>query len=268
MAETISSVQNPRVKNLVRLRHGGHRKRQRKFLIEGLREISRAIECGWELDTLFFCEDLFKSAEAFDLLHLAEEKAIELIRMTVDPFTKSAYRQGADGLLAVAGQREGSLDQLHLGTSPLLVVVESIEKPGNLGAIFRTADAAGADALIITGAVTDPFNPNCIRASQGAFFSLPFCCSDNATTIDFLERSGILPVPTSPDASRYLWEVDLRLPVAVVFGSEDDGLSADWLQNFSPCKLPMKGITDSLNVASTVAITLFEAVRQRANAIR
>ena len=265
MAETISSLQNPRVKNRVRLRHGGHRKRQGKFLIEGLWEISRAIACGWTLESRFVCEALFKSPEAFELLHESEERGIELVRMSVDPFMKSAYRQGADGLLSVAAKRQCSLDNLPLGTTPLLIIVESIEKPGNLGAIFRTADAAGADALVITGAVTDPFNPNCIRASQGAFFSLPFSFSDNATTIDYLERTGIQPVATSPDGEENLWDADLRLPSAIVLGSEDNGLSADWLQNFKSYKLPMSGVTDSLNVASTAAVTLFEAVRQRSN---
>lgn len=263
MPESISSVQNPRVKNLVRLRHGGHRKRQNRFIIEGLREISRAINCNWSIESLFFCEDLFKSPGAFDLLHEAEEKNIEIVQMTADPFLKGAYRQGADGLLSVAIQKQGSLNELTLKDPPLLIVVEAIEKPGNLGAIFRTADAAGADALIITDPVTDPFNPNCIRSSQGAFFSLPFCCSDNATTIDFLERRQISPITTSPDANNDLWEADLRQPTAFIFGSEDNGLSTDWLNNFSPYKLPMQGVTDSLNVASTASIALFEAVRQR-----
>jgi TrmH family RNA methyltransferase len=263
MPETISSVQNPRVKNLVRLRHGGHRKRQGRFLVEGHREIERAIQCEWPIESLFFCEDLFKSDDSFDLLHLAEEKGIEMVQLATEAFQKGAYRQGADGLLSVALQREVSLDQLQLSETPLLVIVESIEKPGNLGAILRTANAAGADALIIADRVTDPFNPNAIRASQGAFFHLPFCCSDNPTIIDFLERREIQIVATSPDSDQLLWDANLTKPTALVFGSEDSGLSDDWLQNFQPFKLPMNGVSDSLNVASTVAVGLFEAVRQR-----
>jgi TrmH family RNA methyltransferase len=231
--------------------------------VEGHREIERAIQCEWPLESLFFCEDLFKSEDAFDLLHLAEEKGIEMVRLSADAFQKAAYRQGADGLLSVAIQREVSLDQLHLSDTPLLVIVESIEKPGNLGAILRTANAAGADALVIADRVTDPFNPNAIRASQGAFFQLPFCCSDNPTIIDFLERRKIQIVATSPDSDQVLWDANLTKPTALVFGSEDSGLSSDWLQNFPPFKLPMNGVSDSLNVASTVAIGLFEAVRQR-----
>jgi TrmH family RNA methyltransferase len=194
---------------------------------------------------------------------LAEKNGIEMVQLSPEAFQKGAYRQGADGLLCVAIQREVSLDQLQLSDTPLLVIVESIEKPGNMGAILRTANAAGADALIIADRVTDPFNPNAIRASQGAFFQLPFCCSDNPTIIDFLERREIQIVATSPDADQLLWDANLGKPTALVFGSEDSGLSDDWLQNFQPFKLPMNGVSDSLNVASTVAVGLFEAVRQR-----
>jgi TrmH family RNA methyltransferase len=263
MPETIRSVQNPRVKNLVRLRNGGHRKRQQRFIVEGFREIQRALSCGWPVESLFFCEDLFKTEEAFDILHAAEEAGIEVVQMTIGPFQKAAYREGADGLLSVALTRELSIDDLKLADPCLLVVVEGIEKPGNLGAILRTANAAGADALVITDPVTDPFNPNTIRASQGAFFDLPFCLTDNATVIDFLERRDINPVLTSPSADKNIWEADLKRPSALVFGSEDRGLSNDWLQNFSSYKLPMQGVTDSLNVASSAAVVLFEAVRQR-----
>ena len=263
MAESITSVSNPRVKALVRLRQGGQRKRRKRFLIEGRREVLRAMECDWPLESLFFCEDLFKSEEAFALVHEAEDKGIDLVRLARDPFLKCAYREGADGLLAVGVEKESGLEQLDLSPQALLVVVESVEKPGNLGAVFRTANAAGADALIITDPVTDPYNPNVIRASQGAFFNLPFCRTDNVELTDFLERKGIQVVATSPDGERLLWQADLRKATALVFGSEDTGLSADWLSNHPAYRLPMKGVTDSLNVGATVAVGLFEAVRQR-----
>ncbi len=263
MPEVISSVQNPRVKNLVRLRTGTHRRRQQRFLIEGHREISRAIRCGWPLESLFFCEDLFKAAGSFDLLHEAEDREIELVQLTSDAFLKAAYRQGADGFLAVCKQVRTRLDDLKLNNCPLVVVVESIEKPGNLGAIFRAADAAGADALVMTGKATDPFNPNCIRASQGAFFDLPFCFADNAELIAFLQARSFQIVATTPKAEKLLWEADMTSSTAIILGSEDDGLSKDWLAECASYKLPMQGVTDSLNVASTASIALFEAVRQR-----
>lgn len=263
MAEVISSIQNPRVKNLVRLREGNHRRRQGRFLIEGFREIQRAIRCDWPVETLFFCDDLFKHAESFDLVQDAEQAGIEVVQMSENAFAKSAYRQGPDGLLAVAVQKLRTLEELELSATPLIVVLEAIEKPGNLGAIFRTANAAGAEALILTETVTDPFNPNTVRSAQGAFFDLPFACSDNASVLNFLEKHKVVPVVTSPSADKLLWDTDMKGPTAIVLGSEDDGLSSDWLDNFTQCKLPMQGITDSLNVASTAAIALFEANRQR-----
>jgi TrmH family RNA methyltransferase len=263
MAELISSVQNPRVKNLVRLRDGSHRRRQKRFLVEGYREIQRASECGWPVESVFFCEDLFKHPESFDLLHDFEEKGVEIVQMTEGPFNKSAYRQGPDGLLAVAMQKSWELEKLPLSENPLLLVLEGIEKPGNLGAIFRTSNAAGVDAIIIAESVTDPFNPNTIRASQGAFFQLPFSHAGNEETMAYLKKRDITPVLTSPNGDKVLWEAPLDKPVALVLGAEDTGLSDDWLGSFEAYRLPMKGITDSLNVASSAAVALFEAVRMR-----
>lgn len=263
MHETISSVQNNRVKNLVRLREASHRRRQQRFLIEGWRELSRAMACAWPLETLFFCEDLFKDPEAFDLLEQIETAGLELVRMTPEAFTKSAYRQSPDGLLATGIQVNRSLEELPLSPCPLLVILESVEKPGNIGAVLRTVSAAGADALILTDPVTDPFNPNVIRASQGAFFEVPFSCTDTPTLQLFLEERGIQPVLASPEGERLFWDADLKGPSALVFGSEDNGLSPAWRDVYPACRLPMKGVTDSLNVSATTAICLFEAVRQR-----
>ena len=263
MPEHITSAQNPRVKNLVRLRDSSHRRRQNRFLVEGFREIERALTCQWPLETLFFCEELFKHADSFDLLHAVEESGTEVVQMAEGPFSKAAFRQGPDGLLAVAHQRSIQLENLHLSGNPLLVVLEGLEKPGNLGAIFRTANAAGADAIILTESVADPYNPNTIRASQGAFFQVQFCIADNTSLMLFLEERGIVPVPTSPSGAGLLWEAPLAGPAAVVLGTEDQGLSEDWLTGFTAYKIPMAGITDSLNVASTAAVALFEAIRQR-----
>jgi TrmH family RNA methyltransferase len=263
MFETIQSVHNARVKNLVRLRESSHRRRQSRFLIEGTREFQRALACGWPMESLYFCEDLFKDEAAFTVVEQAESAGLEVIRLSPEAFGKAAFRQGPDGILATGIQRDRSLSELALSPQPFLVVLESLEKPGNIGAIFRTASAAGADAIVITNMVTDPYNPNAIRASQGAFFEVPFCCTSNEELLLFFEERHIEPIPTSPDGKQLLWDANLRQPVAILLGSEDNGLSADWLDAFPAWKLPMKGVTDSLNVASMAAVSLFETVRQR-----
>jgi len=263
MFETIQSVQNNRIKHLVRLRDGSHRRRQQRFLIEGLREVKRALASQWPMETLYFCEELFKDEHAYEILDLFDKGGLEIIKLTEDPFRKCAYRQGPDGLLAVGMQKERSLESLSLSEIPLLVVMEGIEKPGNLGAIFRTANAAGADAIILTECTTDPYNPNVIRASQGAFFELPFFSTTNSDLKEYLTSNGLQPIATSPEGKELLYSANMRGPTALILGTEDDGLSEDWLKELTAYRIPMKGITDSLNVASTAAICLFEAIRQR-----
>lgn len=265
MFETISSVQNPRVKNLVRLREGSHRRRQGKFLVEGFREIQRALSTRWPMETLFFCEDLFKESDSYQLLEEAEDAGMEMVRMSADAFTKCAYRQGPDGLLATGLQKTNRLHELKLSKVPLLLGLESLEKPGNIGAIFRTASAAGVDALVLTNPVTDPYNPNVIRASQGAFFDVPFYLVENAELMLFMEEMGIQPILTSPAGKDLLWDQDLSKPTMLLLGSEENGLSPDWLDAYPACRLPMQGVTDSLNVAAMGAIATFEAIRQREN---
>jgi TrmH family RNA methyltransferase len=263
MFETITSVQNPRIKNLVRLREHSHRRRQSRFLVEGHREIERAAATGWPLESLFFCEELLKSPASWELVHHLEERSVEVIRLGHQAFAKCAYRQGPDGLLAVARQSHTRLEDLPLGPAPLIVVLEAVEKPGNIGAVFRSANAAGAEALVLTESLTDPYNPNVIRASQGAFFHLPFVRTDNVHLLDFFESRRILPVALSPGGQKTLWEADLRGPVALILGTEKTGLSSDWMEAAQSFRLPMRGVTDSLNVAATAAVAVFEAIRQR-----
>lgn len=265
MQELIRSLQNPRIKHLVRLHESAHRRRQQRFLIEGLREIQRALACDWPVESLCFCEDLFTDPAAITVLELAESNGIELIPVASAPFQKASLRQNPDGLLAVAQRRLPSLEALQLSDCPLILVSEGIEKPGNLGNMFRTANAAGCDALLIANPAADPFNPNTIRASQGAFFQQPFAIADSHACIDFLCAHGITVWVTSPAAYACLWDADLRSPCACVLGAEDDGLSPTWLDDprLRPIALPMQGVSDSLNVASMAAIVAFEAQRQR-----
>lgn len=264
----IQSTANPRVKNLVRLREARHRRRQGLFLIEGLRECQRARAAKWPLETLFFCPELFGEEAAFDLVHGLEAAGTEVVQLAEHVFAKAAYREGPDGFLAVAKMQDRALDQLSLSPAPFLLVAEGVEKPGNLGALLRSADAAGVDALLAADPVTDLYNPNAIRASQGAFFHCPWAVGRSPDLLAW--QKSALPeaqvIVTTPQAERLLWEVDLTKPTLLAVGAEDVGLTSAWLDapHAVPVRLPMQGVTDSLNVSVAAGIALFEAVRQRA----
>lgn len=261
---SITSLQNPRIKSLVRLRDGSHRRRQQRFLIEGKRELERAIRSGWALEAVYFSEEHFRDESDYALLDLIAQSATEAVQLEAEVFRKAAYREHPDGWLATAPMRTTSLEQLQLSACPLLLVLEGVEKPGNLGAVIRSANAAGADAVIVSNPVTDIYNPNAIRASQGAFFDLPVVETDNSSLISWLREKGIAALVGTPHAEALVWQADLKGPVAWIMGTEHDGVSKDWLQPpHKAVRLPMKGITDSLNVSTAAAVMLFETVRQR-----
>ncbi|MFP4541054.1 MAG: TrmH family RNA methyltransferase [Opitutales bacterium] len=262
--QVITSAQNPRVKNLVRLREARHRRRSGYFLIEGEREVERALVARWTLTSLFFAPELFRAPATMDLVESAAERDVETIQLAPEAFAKAAYREGPDGILALAPARSHALEDLAPRSPALLLVVAGVEKPGNLGALMRTANAAGADALIACDPVCDLYNPHAIRASQGAFFDLPLAAAEGEGVRRWLGERGITAVTTSPGAPQTLWETDLTRPLALVVGAENTGLDKAWLENASePVGLPMAGLTDSLNVSVAAGIALFEAVRQR-----
>lgn len=264
MIVTIESRQNPRVKELIRLRERSERKRTGHFLIEGFREIQRAHEAGIPFLEVYYCPDLFKNPESATLINDLDAAAVPLIEMTRTVFEKASYREGPDGLLAVAATWEKSVDTLSLPPNSLLLLVEAIEKPGNLGALIRTADAAGVDAVLVCDPVTDIFNPNVIRASQGSLFSLPIVSLSSTDCHQWLQSQEIRIVATTPSATTTPWEADLTGPTAILAGSEKDGLSPFWLENAdTQIRIPMQGQADSLNVSASTAIVLYEALRQR-----
>lgn len=224
----------------------------------------RAIECGWPIEALFYCPDLLDKEEGWQAVHIMESTGLECIEVSESVLRKCAYRENPDGMLGLASFRDHGLDKLALTQTPLLLVVEGVEKPGNIGALLRTADAAGVDAVLFCDPVTDLYNPNAIRASQGAFFSARAIVTDNTTARLWLEEQQVTAVATSPQAKRKLWDENLTGRLALVVGAEDTGLSADWLNDDLPSvSLPMKGVTDSLNVSVAAAVVLFEALRQR-----
>ncbi|RLD99778.1 MAG: RNA methyltransferase [Aquificota bacterium] len=259
----ITSPQNPRIKDIVRLRERRYREKKGLFLVEGFKEISMALEGGVELDSLFFCKGFFRGGEG-GLLASVEAQGGKLFSLPPRLFEKVSYRENPDGLLAVARQFHRGLDDLVLGASPLLVVTESLEKPGNLGAILRCVDAIGADGLIVCDPVVDLFNPNVVRASRGTLFTVKVAASSPRETIKWLKDKGIEAVITTPHAPLEYTEVDYRRPTAVVVGSESKGLTPLWTEGFSlKVKIPMLGRADSLNVAVAAAVVLYEALRQR-----
>lgn len=264
-SEKITSLQNPRIKQLVKLRDRRPRDEAGVFLIEGYREIRRALERNIPLQELYFSPAWFLGANEGALLETALGAGARLFELSKDAFAKVAYRERPDGLLAVAPQWKQSLPDLKLPREPFLLVVEAIEKPGNLGTILRGADAAGCDAVIVCDPVTDLFNPNVVRASTGVIFSVPCLISSSTEVHAWLKNAGIRTVATTPAATVLYTDSDLRGPLAVIMGSEQYGLSDFWLREADlPVRIPMAGQADSLNVAMATIITLFEAVRQRA----
>lgn len=262
--EKISSLQNPRVKQLVKLRDRRSRDEAGVFLVEGFREIRRALEKRVVLRELYFSPEWFLGENEPALLAQAEAAGAQLFELTKDAFAKVAYRERPDGLLAVAPQWKRVLDDLRFGAAPFLLVVEAIEKPGNLGTILRSADAAGCDAVIVCDPVTDIFNPNVVRASTGVLFSVPLVVAESGRVHAWLQEKRVRTVATTPGAKNIYSQVDLRGPLAIVMGSEQYGLSEFWLKHADVAvRIPMSGQADSLNVAMATIITLFEAVRQR-----
>jgi RNA methyltransferase, TrmH family len=267
--EKISSLQNPRVKQLVKLRDRRPRDEAGVFLVEGYRQIRRALEKNVSLQEVYYAPDWFLGENEPELLARAEAAGARLFELSKDAFAKVAYRERPDGLLAVAPQWRHTLADLETwlptgAPPPFLLVVEAIEKPGNLGTILRSADAAGVHALIVCDPVTDLFNPNVVRASTGVLFSVPVVIAASEQVRTWLRQHRIRAVATTPAATELYTGTDLRGPLALVMGSEQYGLSEFWLSEADArVRIPMAGQADSLNVAMATIITLFEAVRQR-----
>jgi TrmH family RNA methyltransferase len=261
----ITSLTNPRIKAAVRLRDRRERERTGLTLVDGAREILRALDAGVRVETLFLAADLLRTPDAHVV---AERVAHRPTTIAVSPavLAKIAFGERSDGLVAIVETPQVALADLVVPDDALIVVLEGVEKPGNLGAVLRTADGAGAHAVIAAHPRTDPFNPNAIRASLGTIFALPFVAATTPETIAWLHHSGIRPLAAIVDAETDYMAVDLRGPVAIVLGSEAAGLSPAWQDtDVTPVSIPMHGIADSLNVSIAAAIVLYEAVRQRAD---
>jgi TrmH family RNA methyltransferase len=261
----LTSSSNPRIKEALRLRERRDRDRSGTFLIEGYREISRAVTAGWKLHELFYCREFFLGSNEETLLRTLRQHNTTLFNCAPTVFTKLAYRDRPDGLLAVAPQQRRELNELtSLSAMPLLLVAEAIEKPGNLGTMLRSADAVAATGVVVCDRCTDIFNPNVVRASVGTLFTVPIVETSSQIALNWLRSQGIAIVAATPSASLCYTAAPLNGPLAIVVGTEQLGLSDFWLQNADiQVAIPMCGTADSLNVATAATLLLYEALRQR-----
>jgi RNA methyltransferase, TrmH family len=260
MEEIIVSPSNPRIKNVLKLKEkSSERRSQDLIVVEGYREISAAKENGYQIKTLFVCDEVIGKKNKVLVSSVAH-----LVRISRGVFDKIAYRENSDGLLALIRPRHLRLNDLLLAPNSLLIILESVEKPGNLGAILRTADASGADAVIVCDPKTDIYNPNVIRSSIGCVFSKQVVIATSDEVLKFLREKKIKTYSAALTAKKKYTDVDFMVSSAIVLGTEAAGLSEKWL-TFPQEQIivPMLGKTDSLNVSAACAVIAYEAIRQR-----
>lgn len=260
MHPTITSTQNPKIRNVIALEKPRERRKQSLFVVEGVKETGLAIHAGYRISNLFFCDELIAQNEV-EAMGLPEKVLIPVSR---DVFDKIAVRENSGGVVAVAEQKVHRLDDIRLRPNPLVLVLEAVEKPGNLGAILRTADAANLDAVIICDPLTDFYNPNVIRSSIGCVFTVPVAAATSEEAITWLKKNNISIYCTWLQASKPYHHIDYTVPSAIVMGTESTGLSATWVSAAtSNIIIPMGGSIDSMNVSTAAAVVVFEAKRQR-----
>lgn len=264
--EQITSAQNPKIKKLLLLQQkSSERRKEGLFIVEGVRELGHCMDAGFEIDSVF-CTANLHSSDDKDAQQLLTRlpSTTRCFELTNDLYSKVAYRGSTEGIIAEVKVRERSLDTLKLSANPLIVVLESVEKPGNLGAILRSADAAGADAVIVCDPLTDIYNPNLIRSSIGAIFTVPCVACSSEECIAFLKQKGIRILTAQLQDSTVYYGTDMTLPTAIIMGTEATGLTQQWRKaSDAHIRIPMLGRLDSLNVSVSAAILLYEAVRQR-----
>lgn len=264
----ITSVQNPRIKEVIRLRERRERDATGLFLIEGYRELKRALDVQRKIEILFICPEFFLGGNEGELIDRAEG---QIALCSKEVFAKISYRDRPDGLLAIAPQLHLPFSDLEIllakKEKPFLLIAERIEKPGNLGTILRSADGAGIDALILCDPTTDLHNPNAVRASVGTLFTVPVFEVEEKKILSLLQERHIALVAATPHAKREFTEADFTVPLAIAVGTEQYGLTENWIKRADVAvRIPMFGAADSLNVASATTLLLYEVVRQRRSA--
>ncbi len=272
--ESVTSSQNRKVKTLLALQEKARlRKEMGLFVVEGRRELEHCVRAGFEIDTLFYCPEVVGLAvgcetplpdHGLDELNGILEKAGQIIEVPRELYEKIAYRGSTEGMIAEVKVRERKLEGLEMKENPLVVVLEGVEKPGNLGAVLRSADAAGADAVLVCDPLTDLYNPNLIRASIGAVFTVPVVCCGSQEAITWLKENHIKIYTAQLQDSSWYYDTDMKGGTAIVVGTEATGLTDAWRKAADAhIRIPMLGELDSLNASVSAAILLYEAVRQR-----
>ncbi len=267
--ETITSARNPKIKQLAELQEKSRiRKELGMFVVEGRRELERCLRAGYREDSVFICPEIVSPSAHLSTEAIAADLKLspdtKLFEITPDIYSKLAYRDGTEGIVAEIKTRSYGLQDITLKENPLIVVLESVEKPGNLGAVLRSADAAAVDAVLVCNPLTDLFNPNLIRASLGAVFSVPMVACNSQEAIAWLKSKGIKILTAQLQDSSLYYDCDMKCGTAIVMGTESTGLTDSWRDAADAhIRIPMLGMMDSLNVSVSAAILLFEAVRQR-----
>lgn len=262
--QLLTSLSNPRIKEIVDLRDGSFRRTSGFFVIDGYREVLLAVEAGMVLSGLYLCKGFLSNIEEKTVIGLASKRSIPLFEVSEKVYSKAAYGKRNEGLIAVAKQRYTPLIEIMPKADALIVVAQGLEKPGNLGAMLRSADAVGADAFIISDSITDIYNPNVVRSSLGTIFSTVLCVSSCAEAIPWLREKKIKIICADPKSRISYASLDYTHPCAIVLGSEKKGLNGIWIDSADySASIPMRGKADSLNVSVAQAVFLFEALRQR-----
>ncbi len=264
MHKKLESLKNDKVKSIYKLRNRRNRDNLQLTILEGYRELSRALDFGLNIKEVFYSQDLFLGANEFELINKLEVAGAIIYNVTEQILRKISYRERPEGLIAVAEMQNHSLDNFPVVENGLYVVAETIEKPGNLGSILRSADAVCADGVIICDKCTDLYNPNVIRASTGAIFTVPIAETTSQDAFAWLKKYNIKTLAATPHSDIIYSEQDLKEGFAIIVGAEQFGLSDFWMDNSDiKVKIPMLGKIDSLNVATAATILLYEGVRQR-----
>ena len=258
----ISSLQNPSVKKIIKLSKSRERKLQNLFVIEGARELSLALAGDYFIEEVYVCRELFADTRYPDVIaYLPIEYVIDITPLV---FEKLSYRTSSDGIIALVRPKSHNLSDIQLSDNPFVIILESVEKPGNLGAILRTADAAAVDAIIVCDPQTDVYNPNVIRSGVGALFTVQTAVCTSQEAMQWLQDNSITSFAAELESAEFYQDMDFRSPSAIIMGTEAEGLTDEWL-NFAThrVKIPMRGKIDSLNVSVSTAVLTFEAMRQR-----